>query len=206
MTRTEPAESRYTRVGCHLCDVVKGVLDVRDGAAVAALAAELPQPDGLFNCAGYVHEGSVLACDEAAWDFSFDLNVKGAYRLVRAFLPGMLEKMGRQGSAGSILNMASMASSGVTISIWKGFIVCSLSKGRAVDGFAFFNAQGQGRVQKAAPPAGQAHGVRGDLRDHVGLQTHILQAARVGVAPEPGLQGRHGPLAGAGSVRHLPQG
>jgi len=86
-------------------------LDVRDGTAVVALAAELPQLDGLFNCAGYVHEGSVLACDEAAWDFSFDLNVKGAYRLVRAFLPGMLEKMGRQGSAGSILNMASMASS-----------------------------------------------------------------------------------------------
>ena len=87
------------------------VLDVRDGAAVAALAAALPQLDGLFNCAGYVHEGSVLACDEAAWDFSFDLNVKGAYRLLRAFLPGMLEKMGHQGSAGSIVNMASMASS-----------------------------------------------------------------------------------------------
>ena len=87
------------------------VLDVRDGAAVAARAAALPQLDGLFNCAGYVHEGSVLACDEAAWDFSFDLNVKGAYRLLRAFLPGMLEKMGHQGSAGSIVNMASMASS-----------------------------------------------------------------------------------------------
>ncbi len=86
------------------------VLDVRDGPAVAALAAALPQLDGLFNCAGYVHEGSVLACDEAAWDLSFDLNVKGAYRLLRAFLPGMLEKMGRQGSAGSIVNMASMAS------------------------------------------------------------------------------------------------
>ena len=49
------------------------VLDVRDGAAVAALAAALPQLDGLFNCAGYVHEGSVLACDEAAWDFHISL-------------------------------------------------------------------------------------------------------------------------------------
>ncbi len=87
------------------------VLDVRDGTAVAALAAQLPPLDGLFNCAGHVHHGSVLACDEAAWDFSFDLNVKGAYRLTRAFLPGMLDRMARQGGSGSIVNMASMASS-----------------------------------------------------------------------------------------------
>lgn len=87
------------------------MLDVRDSAAVAALAAELPPLDGLFNCAGFVHNGSVLDCDEAAWDFSFDLNVKGAYRVTRAFLPGMLDKMAREGSSGSIVNMASMASS-----------------------------------------------------------------------------------------------
>ncbi|HSI47609.1 MAG TPA: SDR family oxidoreductase [Ideonella sp.] len=87
------------------------LLDVRDSAAVAALAATLPPLDGLFNCAGFVHHGTVLDCDEAAWDFSFDLNVKGAYRLVRAFLPGMLEKMKQDGSAGSIINMASVASS-----------------------------------------------------------------------------------------------
>lgn len=87
------------------------VLDVRDSVAVAALAAQLPLLDGLFNCAGYVHNGSVLACDEAAWDFSMDLNVKGAYRMVRAFLPGMLARMEQEGSSGSIINMASMASS-----------------------------------------------------------------------------------------------
>ena len=87
------------------------VLDVRDSAAVAALAAQLPALDGLFNCAGYVHNGSVLACDEAAWDFSMDLNAKGAYRMVRAFLPGMLARMEQEGSSGSIVNMASMASS-----------------------------------------------------------------------------------------------
>jgi len=86
-------------------------LDVRDSAAVQALAAALPPLDGLFNCAGFVHEGTVLDCDEAAWDFSFDLNVKGAYRLLRAFLPGMLDKMTRDGSRASIVNMASMASS-----------------------------------------------------------------------------------------------
>ena len=87
------------------------LLDVRDGAAVTALAAALPALDGLFNCAGFVHDGTVLDCDEAAWDFSFDLNVKGAYRLTRAFLPGMLQKMAQDGGSGSIVNMASMASS-----------------------------------------------------------------------------------------------
>ena len=86
-------------------------LDVRDGPAVDALARELPLLDGLFNCAGYVHQGGLLDCDDAAWDFSIDLNVKGAYRMLRAFVPGMLEKMKRDGSSGSIVNMASMASS-----------------------------------------------------------------------------------------------
>ena len=87
------------------------VLDVRSADAIAALAAELPALDGLFNCAGYVHHGSVLDCDEAAWDFSFDLNVKSMYRMVRAFLPGMLDKAEKEGGGASIVNMASMASS-----------------------------------------------------------------------------------------------
>ena len=87
------------------------VLDVRDAAAVQALAAQLPPLDGLFNCAGFVHEGTILQCDEAAWDFSFDLNVKGAYRVTRAVLPAMLGKLARDGGTASILNMASMASS-----------------------------------------------------------------------------------------------
>src|SRR5471032_3386991 len=87
------------------------LLDVRDAAAVQALAAQLPALDGLFNCAGFVHEGTILQCDEAAWDFSFDLNVKGAYRVTRALLPAMLDKLARTGGSASILNMASMASS-----------------------------------------------------------------------------------------------
>jgi 2-keto-3-deoxy-L-fuconate dehydrogenase len=87
------------------------VLDVRDGPAVAALASRTAPLDGLFNCAGFVHEGTVFECDEAAWDFSFDLNVKSAYRMVRAFLPAMLEKCAREGASVSIVNMASMASS-----------------------------------------------------------------------------------------------
>jgi 2-keto-3-deoxy-L-fuconate dehydrogenase len=87
------------------------LLDVRDSAAVQALAAGLPPLHGLFNCAGFVHHGTVLECDEQAWDFSMDLNVKSMLRTVRAFLPGMLALGQREGSSPSILNMASMASS-----------------------------------------------------------------------------------------------
>jgi 2-keto-3-deoxy-L-fuconate dehydrogenase len=81
-------------------------LDVRSSEAVQALAREIGAIDVLFNCAGFVHHGSVLECSDADWDFSFDLNVKSMHRTIRAFLPGMLEK-----SKGSIVNIASGASS-----------------------------------------------------------------------------------------------
>ena len=81
-------------------------LDVRSTEAVEALAAEIGAIDVLFNCAGFVHHGSILECSEEDWDFSFDLNVKSMHRTIRAFLPGMLGKGG-----GSIINIASGASS-----------------------------------------------------------------------------------------------
>ena len=81
-------------------------LDVLDAQAVNSLAAELPPLDVLCNVAGYVHHGSILDCPEEDWDFSFDLNVKSMYRMIRAFLPAMLDAAG-----GSIINMASVASS-----------------------------------------------------------------------------------------------
>lgn len=81
-------------------------LDVLDAQAVNSLAAELGPLDVLCNVAGYVHHGSILDCPEEDWDFSFDLNVKSMYRMIRAFLPAMLEHGG-----GSIINMASVASS-----------------------------------------------------------------------------------------------
>src|SRR6202000_3122879 len=81
-------------------------LDVRSTEAVEALAKEIGPIDILFNCAGFVHHGSVLECSDGDWDFSFDLNVKSMHRTIRAFLPGMLAK-GR----GSIINIASGASS-----------------------------------------------------------------------------------------------
>lgn len=86
--------------------VSTAALDVRDQDAIDALAKKIGAVDALFNCAGYVHHGSVLDCDESDWDFSFDLNVKSMYRMIRAFLPTMLEA-----SSGSIINMSSVASS-----------------------------------------------------------------------------------------------
>ena len=81
-------------------------LDVRSTYAVDQLAREVGPVDILFNCAGYVHHGSVLECSEDDWDFSFDLNVKSMHRTIKAFLPGMLSR-----GAGSIINIASGASS-----------------------------------------------------------------------------------------------
>ncbi|AWB48750.1 NAD(P)-dependent oxidoreductase [Gemmobacter aquarius] len=81
-------------------------LDVTDGAAITAIAAQVGAVDILFNCAGYVHAGTILDCDEDAFDFSVELNVKSLYRMTRAFLPAMLENGG-----GSIVNIASVASS-----------------------------------------------------------------------------------------------
>ena len=81
-------------------------LDVTQPPAIDAIRQQVGTLDVLFNCAGYVHSGALLECDDSAWQFSFDLNVTAMYRMIRAFLPGMLENGG-----GSIINMASVASS-----------------------------------------------------------------------------------------------
>jgi 2-keto-3-deoxy-L-fuconate dehydrogenase len=88
----------------------RAALDVRSTADVTAFAKaslqEFGTPDILINCAGYVHQGSVLDCSEHDWDFSFDLNVKSMHRTLRAFLPAMLKNGG-----GSIVNISSAVSS-----------------------------------------------------------------------------------------------
>lgn len=81
-------------------------LDVTATGAAKALAAELGRVDILFNCAGYVHQGTVLDCDDAAWERSFAINATSMFHAIRAFLPGMLA-----GGGGSIINMASAVSS-----------------------------------------------------------------------------------------------
>ena len=85
------------------------VLDVTQAEAITAMAAEVGPVNVLVNAAGFVHAGTVLDCTEAEWDFGFNLNVRSQYRLVRAFLPGMLAANG--GSGGSIINVASVAGS-----------------------------------------------------------------------------------------------
>jgi len=81
-------------------------LDVLDDAAVAAALEAAGPLDVLFNCAGYVHQNSVLTCTEEEWDFAFALNVRAMWRTIRAVVPGMLARGG-----GSIVNMASACSS-----------------------------------------------------------------------------------------------
>lgn len=86
-------------------------LDVTDTEAVNAYAKAAGQIDVLANVAGFVHHGTVLDCTEKDWDFSFDLNVKSMHRMIRAFLPAMLERAARTGSGASIVNLSSGASS-----------------------------------------------------------------------------------------------
>ncbi|ATY30808.1 SDR family oxidoreductase [Sphingomonas psychrotolerans] len=95
------AEALATLDGC-----VTRAVDICDAAAVAALIAEAPALDILFNCAGMVAAGTILDCSEEDWQRSFDLNATAMYRLIRAALPAMIAKGG-----GSIVNMASVAGS-----------------------------------------------------------------------------------------------
>ncbi|MBS0560701.1 MAG: SDR family oxidoreductase [Proteobacteria bacterium] len=81
-------------------------LDATDPEAIKAAGAKAGPVDILFNCAGFVHHGSILDATEEEWDFAFTLNTRSVFRMVRAFLPGMLAKGG-----GSIISVASAASS-----------------------------------------------------------------------------------------------
>ena len=81
-------------------------LNVLEQSAVDAALKRTGPIDILFNCSGFVHNGTVLDCEEKDWDFSFDLNVKAHYRMIKAYVPGMLAK-----GKGNVINMASVASS-----------------------------------------------------------------------------------------------
>lgn len=86
------------------CDTYS--LDVLDPHAISTLISSLDRVDVLFNCAGFVHHGTILECSEDDWAFAFDLNARSMYRTMRAVLPGMLAR-----GTGSIVNVASVASS-----------------------------------------------------------------------------------------------
>jgi len=101
---------RRKLTGLKACGVARlEGLNVLDTNAVQALSASVGEIDILFNCAGFVHHGTVLDCSEKDWDFSFDLNVKSMHRTIRAFLPGMLARAAG-GASASIVNVASCAS------------------------------------------------------------------------------------------------
>ena len=81
-------------------------LDVLDSNAIAKAPERTGPLTTLFNCAGFVHNGTIMDMSDDDWDFSFELNVRSQFRLIQAYLPGMLSQQD-----GSIINMASVASS-----------------------------------------------------------------------------------------------
>jgi 2-keto-3-deoxy-L-fuconate dehydrogenase len=106
-----------TDVNPQLLDSYEGVagvcrasLDVLDKSEIARVVAAMPAIDILFNCAGFVHNGTVLQASDDEWSFALDLNVRAQFWTIQAVLPRMLENDGGLGS-GSIINMASVCSS-----------------------------------------------------------------------------------------------
>jgi 2-keto-3-deoxy-L-fuconate dehydrogenase len=109
----EGAQVWATDIDVQLLDGFTGVdnirtrtLDVLDKAAIGRVLADMPALDVLFNCAGFVHNGTALNATDAEWDFGFNLNVRSQFWMIQAVLPGMLTHGG-----GSIINMASVCSS-----------------------------------------------------------------------------------------------
>jgi len=102
---TDIAEEKLTPLADAL--IATRQLDVTDDGAIVGLADELGPVDVLFNCAGFVHHGTILDVSPVEWDASFVLNVRSMYMMIRAFLPKMVER----GTGASIINMASTVSS-----------------------------------------------------------------------------------------------
>jgi len=114
----EGAQVVATDVNPGLLDGFAGVsgistrtLDVLDDAAVRKTIDELPALSVLFNCAGFVHNGTILDCEPKDWDFSFNLNVRAMYVTIKCALPKMLAAFEKSGAGASIVNMASVAGS-----------------------------------------------------------------------------------------------
>jgi 2-keto-3-deoxy-L-fuconate dehydrogenase len=113
----EGAQVWATDVNPKLLDGLAGVegircvaLDVLDRAAIARVVEGMPAIDVLFNCAGFVHSGTILQATDEEWNFALNLNVRSQFWAIQAALPRMLKNNGGQG-AGSIINMASVCGS-----------------------------------------------------------------------------------------------
>jgi 2-keto-3-deoxy-L-fuconate dehydrogenase len=103
---TDISEDSLSRLKAECPSVQSRHVDVRNGRAIDEVVREIGTVDVLFNCAGYVHHGTILDCSDEDLDFSFDVNVKSMYRTCRAVLPGMLKR-----GKGSIVNVSSVVSS-----------------------------------------------------------------------------------------------
>lgn len=106
VTATDIDEAALESLAKEVPGIETFALDALDPDAISAAASKAPTPGILFNCSGFVHHGAILEADDGDFDFSFNLNVKAHFRVIRAFLPGMLKNGG-----GSIINMASVAGS-----------------------------------------------------------------------------------------------
>ncbi len=89
-----------------VANITTAQLDVLDKAAITALVVQIDTPNVVFNCAGFVHAGSILQATDEDWNFAFNLNVRSQYWMIQALLPKMLAQGG-----GSIINMASVCGS-----------------------------------------------------------------------------------------------
>lgn len=94
-----------------IANVTPGVLDVLDDEGVATTIEALPPLDILFNCAGYVHNGTILDCTDDQWNFAFNLNVRAMFVAAKAAIPKMVAEFEKNGTLSSIINIASIASS-----------------------------------------------------------------------------------------------
>ena len=115
---TDINESALATLAAESSNIKTQVLDVRDEKAIAALAEKTGTIDVLFNCAGYVHAGSIMDCGDEDWDLSFDINVKSMYRMIKTFLPGMVES-----GKGTIVNISSVA--GAVTGVANRFAYCA---------------------------------------------------------------------------------
>lgn len=99
-------QEALTKLSKEIPAITTCIVDVTDSGEIAKLSKQIGKINILFNCAGFVHHGSILECDEHDWDFSFNLNVKSMYKMIKIFLPNMIEHQN-----GNIINIASVASS-----------------------------------------------------------------------------------------------
>ena len=106
VTATDLNEKTLTDLNKEFPKIKVSTLDSTDNAAIKTFADSMSKVDVLFNAVGFVHHGTILDCEEKDWDFSFNVNIKSMYFMIKSIIPKMLDQ-----KKGSIINIASVASS-----------------------------------------------------------------------------------------------